>query len=444
MEKVVVALFVALLGLTNVVASQRSIAFSRFPAVSSDVSARHRSFTAPPQYSVHGENRRTLRTERQSTCSSTDLRQRLAALQCDADYLSAVREVEGAECSFFITLGVASTSFSSLTSLNRDFSRCGMDRNGTFCGVHDNSLDSPWNEARNVIRACLEDMEDTRNCSNACKTELQNFAGTFGCCIHSNDVTGSDNVVRALAPQLWEDCGVPLPAPCDNAPDELATLSRQATCSYTCSLNQVQALFCKYQATAAIQIYQECGEEEIAIQVAQSCSFNDKGEFCATVGSAHSLFSFFTNPRDELDDEYFLDVYSKCVSFSSTGICPAECREALLEAKQKFGCCFNNVNRTDFPVSGDGLRSFVANNNLWAACVVEPPGFCEFPQDPSVFDALTQCSVCESESDMTTQSTSESADDFPTLAVAVSSAVVAVLLLMVAIVMVVVCYCRIR
>ena len=299
-----------------------------------------------------------------------------------------------------------------------------------MCGVHDNSPDDPGNIARNVIRSCLE---DTRNCSNECKTELQNFADTFGCCVHSNDVTDSDNLARALAPQLWEDCGVTLPAPCDNAPDELAPLSREASCSYTCSLNQLQALFCKYQAATAIQIYQECGEEQSALQVAQSCSFNDKGEFCATVGSINFPFFLFTNPRDELDDDYFLDVYSKCVSFSSTGNCPAECREALLEAKEKFGCCFNNVNRTDFFVSVDGLRSFVTSYDLWTACVVEPPGFCEFPQDASAFDELTQCSVCELQA--------QSTDDFPILAVTVSSAVV-VLLLVVAIT-VVGCYVEI-
>ena len=434
MAKVVVAIFVALLGLI-VVNGERRGEFTRFPVVSSDINTRHRPFLTPPEYVANGENHRSLRTERQSMCSRTDLRQRLASLQCDADYLSAIREVEGIECSFLITSGVASMSLSSLTLQDRDFSLCGSDRNGTFCGVHDSSSDNPRSEARNVIRACLEDTEDTRNCSDACKTELQNFADTFGCCVHSNDVKDSDFALRALAPQLWEDCGVTLPAPCDNAPDELAPLSREASCSYTCSLNQLQALFCKYQAATAIQIYQECDEEQSALQVEQSCSFNDEGEFCATVGSVNFPFFLFTNPRDELDDDYFLDVYSKCVSFSSTGNCPAECREVLLEAKEKFGCCFNNVNRTDFPVNVDGLRSFVTSYDLWTACVVEPPGFCEFPQDASVFDELTQCSVCELQAQSTDDHT-----NFPILAVAVSSAVVVLLLIAALIITVGVCY----
>lgn len=429
--------FVAFLSLT--IALQGRAAFLRFPALNVNVEdaklIQHRlKLPRTTQAFLQSENyaisRQMLRNERQTACTpdSTELDQRIAALRCDANYVRAVNEAEGIECS--LLSGV-------LFAFNQLFADCGVDRRGTFCVEHENADKDPGIIARDVIRECFE---DPRNCSNKCKMMLENFSERFGCCVHSNDVTRSSELIRALTPQLWDNCGVALPNPCENAPVVTQT-NGNLSCSYTCSLNQFHALYCKYQAKKAMEIYRECGDEQSALGVAQSCGFNHKGEFCATVGNRHSIFFIYRNPRDELDDEYFLDVYSKCIEFSSTGICPTECREALLEAKQNFGCCFNNLNTTAFnrnklfSVSRDGLRNFVTSYNLWSACVVEPPGLCEFPADTSVYDKLTQCGVCDLHDD--------AAGDFPLLAVAVS-AVGVLLLLTASIPVIVFCCCRKR
>ena len=108
-------------------------------------------------------------------------------------------------------------------------------------------------------------------------------------------------------------------------------------------------------------------------------------------------------------------MYSKCVSVVADRNCPTECRDALVQAKETYGCCFNNANLTalgfSFSPREESLRDFVTSYDLWSACVVEPPGFCEFPGDNlGVYDELTHCSVemCEIEPTNTTTSNSGS------------------------------------
>lgn len=367
------------------------------------------------------------RIERQTNdCTrTTEFEERMTAIECNADFLKAANDVE---CSFYAIMRPLPFF------VDEDAAKCGLGGNDTLCGVHENSDVKPRDIAIDVIEECIQ---DSRNCSNRCKMTLEGFSGRFGCCIHSDQVTGSNDLIRALTPQLWSDCGVTRPEPCDNVMTQESAAN--SSCSFTCSLNQFHALFCKYQAEDLMALYRECDEEQIALRVAQSCGFNHRGEFCATVGSVHSISSIFHNPRDGLDQEYLEDVYDKCIEFSLSGNCPADCREALLDAKEKFGCCFNNINRsaidlsTTFfnPVREDGIRSFVSDFKLWSACVVEPPALCQFP-NVSVFDNLTQCSVCK-------ESNVESNDDLTVLAVSVGASVAVLLLLLLTIAVIIIC-----
>ena len=377
--------------------------------------------------------------KRQTTCALTnEVRdQRLAEVQCDADYMNALQELEGIECSFVATI----RQFTFFIT-QRSFPECGTDRNGVLCGVHETAQTDPDDEARDIIQECFENVE---NCTDECKTLLEAFVSRFDCCVHSLSVTSSEQLIRALTPQLWDDCGVILPAPCDNAPPELPPIDLNISCSYECTINQAQALFCKYQAQEAISIYLECGDDESALRIQQPCGFNDRGEFCFPVGRSSfplNILGFFASViiRDDLNDEYFLELYSKCISFVSTGKCPSECRDALANAKETYGCCFNNANGTALGLSSseadpvDSIRSFVTSYDLWSGCVIETPGFCNFPSDDSVFDEFLRCSpdTCDP------QSTSGT---FPPGVVAAIA--LPVILLMIAVpAMVYCCYCK--
>lgn len=396
--------------------------FPRFPAVNREGALAKSTRSSPFAFSwrtrANVQSANSQRIERQSDCTrSSDFRERMTAIECNAEYLKAVNDVE---CFFY-----------AIVPFFGDFAKCGLGTNNTFCRVHETSDVTPFDVASDVIQQCIE---GSRNCSNSCKTTLENFSERFGCCIHSDGVTRIGNLIRALTPQLWSDCGVPRPEPCGNV--IMPQSATNSSCSYTCSLNQFHALFCKYQAEDMMALYRECGEEKVALRLAQSCGFNNRGEFCATVGSVHSISSLVHHPRDELDQEYLEGIYDKCIDFALTGNCPAECRKALLDAKDRFGCCFNNINGSAidlsttffYPVSEDGIRSFVTDNNLWSACVVEPPGLCQFP-NVGVFDELTQCSVCQLDSD----------DDLTILALSVSAGIVVLLLLLTVPVTIIIC-----
>ena len=342
-------------------------------------------------------------------CSRSELRQRLAALPCDPDYTRALNEAEGIECSFLIDANPFLSNNPFTQPAERNLLGCGMDRNGTLCAVHDagDFSSDPRYMAREVIGECFDaNNMPSRNCSNRCQTALEDFSYRFGCCIHSEEVVESREQIRALTPQLWEDCGVIRPDPCANVGEiTIPDFNGNLSCSYTCSLNQFHALYCKYQAKKAMDIYRECGDEKKALEVAQTCGFNHRGDFCATAGNVNSVFSVYRDPRDELNDEFFLTVYNKCIKFFSNGECSMECRSTLQDIRQRFGCCFNNLNTTAFdfsssfflPVNSDGLRGQVTGNNLWSACGVDTPGLCHFPNDTAVFDELTHCSACKVE-----------------------------------------------
>ena len=373
-----------------------------------------------------------IRSERQTdVCETHELQQRLAGLQCDADYLAALQNLENAECSDFITFRRARLRFNifdiSFTS-ERGYPECGRDKNGILCGVHDSSQLTP-SEVADVVGDCLA---SPGNCSDGCRTTLQSFAGMFDCCIHTLDITGSVNYAQVLILQLWSDCGVPCPGPCTNSPPELAPLIYDPSCDYTCTARQNTALFCRYQAAEVIRAYQDCGEARDAASVTQICGINSRGELCGTfaVHADFILYLFFSDSRDLVTN--INQIYDKCIELQLTGKCPTECRDALTQARERFGCCFNNFNISSigFPGNEDEILSFVTGYDLWSTCVIEPPSFCEIPSDTSVYDCLIQCNRCQVEQ-----------GGFPLVAVVGGAIGGLLLLLLVALVPIMLYYC---
>ena len=372
-----------------------------------------------------------LRRERQ-TCSREDLNQRLARVHCDADYLNALRNIENAGCSYPAAFD---RSARIRFTFHRGYPECATeDSTGVLCGEHDLANVAPRRIARVIIINCLA---TPGNCSDRCRTTLEAFASRFGCCIHSLAVTESQDLIRALTPQLWEDCGVPRPEPCGNEPLPPAPLNPNVSCSYTCTVQQSLALFCKYQAADVIQAYRECDGEQGALRTIQTCGFNNGGDLCGVVSrtSFISLVAGYDESSIQLDEEYIRQMYDTCIDFALIGKCSTECREALVRARDRFGCCLSSINMTAvrFNFFGRDLADFVTSSELWSTCVVQPPSLCQLPTDLSVYDGLTQCELCS------LQPTS-SDDDFP-LAVVIGGAA-ALILSLVVLVPVVFCCCR--
>lgn len=324
--------------------------------------------------------RRTSPGETECTPGSDELAARIAALQCDPDFSRAIREIDCLLPSLLFT----------------DFRNCGSDMNGTFCVQHDMVDPDPSDLAQDINRECFN--PPSQNCTSDCREILKEFAKRFGCCGHS--LVDDDRFIRVLTPQLWQDCGVERPEPCDNAPRGPPVPDVNISCTATCSFTQYNAIFCKYLARKAIDIYTECGDDENAQQIAQECGFSNSGMLCA--GRSRSGFLVvLRNPSDELNNELVFQVYSKCIQVFSNGTCPSECHDTLQEIRNEYGCCFNNLNTTKFDFSifenEDGLQSLVTGNDLWSSCGVETPGFCSLPSDLSVYDDIMHCSVCSVE-----------------------------------------------
>ena len=107
-----------------------------------------------------------IRSERQpDVCETHELQQRLAGIQCDAEYLAALQNLENAECSDYITFRRARLRFTA----KRGYPECGRDKNGILCGVHD----SPFEVADDIFGDCLA---SPGNCSDGCRTTLQSFS----------------------------------------------------------------------------------------------------------------------------------------------------------------------------------------------------------------------------------------------------------------------------
>ena len=393
-----------------------------------------------------GELRMGSRSQRQTlSCENYEMQQRLAEIQCDADYLTELRALDSAECSYPITFRLAPTRF----TFERGFPECGRDNKGFLCGVHASADISLEEAANNLHTDCLAGGGNT-NCSNRCRTGLQNFADRFDCCIHSL-IDPSSQQRKVLTPQLWEDCVTMRPEPCGNAPPELPPLNSDVSCDYACTFRQSLALFCKHQVEEVIRVYQDCGDTNEATRTAQMCSFNDRGDLCGVLDSS-TLLSFFLNTASRDLSDTLRDIYDKCIPLlTAENKCPSECRKALSQAKETFGCCLNNLNSTLFTPffreTETDINRFATSYDLWSSCVVEPPAPCELPSDTAMYDSVSQCGVC------TVNSTNSSAQcsvcpvrTNSTLALAVGLGVsgLVVLLVLIALVPLIIycCYCK--
>ena len=312
------------------------------------------------------------------------LERRLASQRCDPSYVAELQEALGKGCDLF---GLRFL----FGSLEDQLRRCGRDESGTFCAFHNPSLDQDVEGIKTiddmtdeVHRRCLEDQslsETLKNCSTDCRSALEEFSSRFGCCIHVGGLSFNDHDEsrRIFTPLLWSRCGVTRPDPCPNAPT-LPGSQADVTCSLQCALTQAFAIECKHIDRTHFQILEGCGAGNnlTSLQIRQRCGFNSKGDYCGLL-----TFNF---PR-----EYTFSVYSKCYHFYTSNQCSMECKSALEEMVDIYGCCLNAMNTTSIE---DDIQHFVTRYDLWTACDVETPGFCSFPADLSVYDDLRDCDTC--------------------------------------------------
>ena len=307
-------------------------------------------------------------TVKRQTCQPDSVEQRrlVATAKCDSNYVTAVTTPGFCVLPFFENIG--------------DIRRCGTDR-GTLCALYNPSLATIdiVNRAQNVERVCFEDnlLSDTlANCSAECRGALEAFGSDFGCCIRSEPELDA----KILTPLLWSQCGVTRPEPCEDTPSLLP--GNDISCGFFCGFSHFIGIECRHIGSKLLQIYEDCGDTESANELRQQCGFNQNGRSCGV------SLELITTERDTV-----FSTYNKCYKFLSTRVCTIECRDSLEGLKNRFGCCVNNLNVTSV-ATDEEIDAFVTSYALWSACGVESPGFCNLPDDVSMYDDLINCNKC--------------------------------------------------
>ena len=137
--------------------------------------------------------------------------------------------------------------------------------------------------------------------------------------------------------------------PSIKAPDDVTQ-----QCSLECLFRQSKYLYCKGLSNEleTIKMNRECG---VPTDTFETCGF-DKGNYCY-------LMDLFDDP-----DSYFVTIYDKCYTFfaeniATNRVCSGECKGAVQEVKDRYGCCvehYNNSDTTD--VASDEIRFM---GSLW-------------------------------------------------------------------------------
>ena len=296
-----------------------------------------------------------VRKQSENTCSpySNEYNRRMSALQCNEEYIRAVREEKACDYRFLYS---ASARYDPL-----NFYDCGTNRNGTLC-AEINDAGGVYGYYSQAFYECFRSSPSTGNCESECKIALSQLVAQVGCCIHASDNLLSDII---LTPSLWETCDIDRPQPCADTPQPITT---PAECSYECSLRQYYYSYCRSLSNEVKKINMECGVDPQS--GLHNCRF-DKGNYCY-------LMDIFNNP-----DSYFATVYDKCFTFfaenvATKRVCTSECKGAVQEVKDRYGCCveyYNNSNTYD--VGGQVMRS-----DLWVACGIDTLENCELGSAP--------------------------------------------------------------
>ena len=290
---------------------------------------------------------------------------KIAALECDVTYVQAIHE--------------KSNYWSSLMFIYDDddeglppFQDCGTNHLGILCKDSVSFANENASMINAVGESCFTTGElhrppSSKTCSDSCKNVLRDVAEQMGCCIHSlvdEDSTQFNMKSILRIPLLWENCGVAQPAVCSDTPP---ILEKPAPLAYECNVRLYYYFYCKYLGEKYIRINRECGMDDKEL-FDYYCAF-DKGDFCRN-------FNF--------PELYLLNIYNRCYSFfSGDNVCVDECKESLQEFKDTYGCCINySLNYTDPPLE---LNTYLTRADLWAACEIETPTFCNSVSPPDSF-----------------------------------------------------------
>lgn len=277
------------------------------------------------------------------TMYSNEYDRKLTVLGCDARYVEAVqKEMEDSTCG---------NPFGA-----EEIAACGTNHNGTLCALLDlgysYTFDYVWDSCFNRSDDGINRLPSADYCGSRCVSALRRLSDEFGCCIHATEY-----LEIVLTPSLWTNCGVQRPEACADSPK--FEVEDTPPCSYEYSMMEYLYTYCKYLGRELGYLNMECGYSEQ--KTLEMCGY-DKGKYC-----------YLSNPAAHTS----LAIYDKCHSFfeesTTDSVCTDECKEAIQDFKNLYGCCVISFNDTyDY----QSIEPQILNSGLWASCGIEIPQDC--------------------------------------------------------------------
>ena len=221
---------------------------------------------------------------------------------------------------------------------------CLSNENGVFCEeAVFRSLPDPFD----VPFSCYESVT---SCEPSCREFLEAIVSSLGCCFSSYNETMVFNPSPIGDPQLWNLCGVDIPAKC-TSDLEVNIPSVVDTCTEAEFASRLFELQCKPSNGQPIVdelVKQNC--TSVARSMVEGCGTNADGVLCADVILNETL-------------DYIYDDLVTEICQTSQKSCDTNCKDFIEDVIDSYGCCVNVYNN-----SGE-LTSL--SYEVWKSCGYE-------------------------------------------------------------------------
>ena len=209
------------------------------------------------------------------------------------------------------------------------------------------------------------------SCPLNCRSLLEDFRSTFGCCINAY-INGTGQGLPGPSPSLilgyhvWNLCDVPLPpTACGNGPTINPPANVQ-NCTDEDIFNKIYAenLCIPEQRQAYFDVLESsiCGDSTADISFFKDlCSVDTNGVPCGKL--------YYRS----LEDLASLD--SNCST--SNVSCTSNCRDGITAAKKRYGCCFRSYWFNVSTFTGAEFSASYLSPNVLQSCDIDLPGACE-------------------------------------------------------------------
>ena len=259
-----------------------------------------------------------------------------------------------------------SCGYSSIEEAQKNANTCAKGEGGQFCG----SLLDLYRIRTNYIQGNCSRLLTLNSCSLTCRSLLEDFRSTFGCCINTY-LNGTILLNFYYQPSsidyhVWNLCNVPLPpADCGNTPT-INPPDNIQDCTDEDVFNKyyVENICLPEHRQPYVDVLKKLGTsicgDITPSSIEDVCSVDTNGVPCGI------LYIRSSEDLDSLD--------SAC---STSDInCTSNCRDGITAARNHNGCCLRSS--VLFNSSGIfGLSPSYLSSSVLESCDIKLPGTCE-------------------------------------------------------------------